>query len=184
LPVDKSGRVYVVRISTLIACGECESVDALRCAPMTMSRSWAVRGLAISAMNSCRTRSRVTSASASRRRRVAGRLGHRSRFGLALNRPIVAYRGGGLPAQRSSAGCSHDISAAVAMPVMMQTISTIVLTSLPCWGGCGVTENAEGLGSRRPMPAPRISHSTTGRKRRRRRCSTGWGRPGNHHGHR
>jgi hypothetical protein len=70
---------------------------------------------------------------------------------LALS-VIVAYRGGCLTAQRSSVGCSHDISAAVAMPVMMQTISTIALTSLPCWGGCAVTENGEGLGGRRPMP--------------------------------
>ena len=45
-----------------------------------------MRGLAISAMNSCCTRSRVTSASASRHHRVAGPI-HRSRFGLALTVP-------------------------------------------------------------------------------------------------
>src|SRR6478736_3781441 len=58
----------------------------------------------------------------------------RSRFGPALTRPIVAYGGGCLAAQRSSAGCSHDISAAVAMAVMMQTISTIALTSFALLG--------------------------------------------------
>jgi hypothetical protein len=70
-----------------IACGECELGDALHCGTDDNVEELGGAGLAISATNSCCTRSRVTSASASRRRRVAGRLGHRSRLGLALTVP-------------------------------------------------------------------------------------------------
>ncbi|MDT5282488.1 MAG: hypothetical protein QOJ20_3683 [Mycobacterium sp.] len=125
-----------------IACGECESVDALHCGtddnvaelggaragdlgdePMLHALEGGVR-LGKQAPPS------------------GGPIGSPVEVRPGTDRPIVAYRGGCLTAQRSSVGCSHDISAAVAMPVMMQTISTIALTSLPCWGGCGVTENA------------------------------------------
>jgi hypothetical protein len=125
-----------------IACGECESVDALHCgtddnvAELGGARAGDLGDeLMLHALEG--------GVRLGKQAPPSGRpIGSPVEVRPGTDRPILAYRGGCLTAQRSSAGCSHDISAAVAMPVMMQTISTIALTSLPCWGGCGVTENA------------------------------------------
>lgn len=65
----------------------------------------------------------------------------------------VAYRAGCVTAQRSSAGWSHDISAAVAMALMMHRISSsIAFTSIRLLGWIrGQLERAGDVG----LPARR-----------------------------
>jgi len=71
-----------------------------------------------------------------------------SRVGAAQSGAGVAYRGGWVTAQRSSAGRSHDISATVAMPLMMHKMSSSIAFTSICFLGTDAASvgNAKGVG--------------------------------------